>query len=126
MGFRFRKSWGYGPFRWTISKKGISSSVGIPGARLTVGKRGITRTSGIPGTGLYYTDTFGGRRRRGPDVDSPLTDDELRAYIAAGAPEESFMAASVLAARKRRRWRGRILGISILLAVIYLATRVIN
>lgn len=33
MGFRFRKSFGKGPFRVTISKSGISTSVGVKGIR---------------------------------------------------------------------------------------------
>lgn len=55
MGFRFRKSFGAGPFRATISKNGISTSFGVKGARVTKKANGNTMTTlGIPGTGLSY------------------------------------------------------------------------
>lgn len=55
MGFRFRKSFGTGPFRATISKSGISTSFGVKGARVTKKANGNTMTTlGIPGTGLSY------------------------------------------------------------------------
>ena len=55
MGFRFRKSFGAGPFRTTISKSGISTSFGVKGARVTKKANGNTMTTlGIPGTGLSY------------------------------------------------------------------------
>lgn len=55
MGFRFRKSFGVGPFRATISKSGISTSFGVKGARVTKKANGNTMTTlGIPGTGLSY------------------------------------------------------------------------
>lgn len=55
MGFRFRKSFGAGPFRATISKSGISTSFGVKGARVTKKANGNTMTTlGIPDTGLSY------------------------------------------------------------------------
>ena len=59
MGFRFRKSFGKGPFRMTISKSGIGYSVGGKGARFTKKAGGGTRsTLSIPGTGIsYVTDS---------------------------------------------------------------------
>ena len=55
MGFRFRKSFGIGPFRATISKSGISTSFGVKGARITKKANGNTMTTlGVPGTGLSY------------------------------------------------------------------------
>ena len=56
MPFRFRKiiSLGKG-FRINLSKGGISSSLGRPGATLNIGKRGARPTLGIPGTGLSFT-----------------------------------------------------------------------
>lgn len=59
MGFRFRKSFGKGPFRVTISKSGVSYSAGIKGFRYTKKANGGTRiTSSIPGTGIsYVTDS---------------------------------------------------------------------
>ena len=56
MGFRFRKSFGKGPFRITFSKSGISSSFGGKGARITKKANGnISTTIGIPGSGISYT-----------------------------------------------------------------------
>ena len=55
MGFRFRKSFGFGPFRTTISKSGISTSVGVKGARITKRADGKTQTTvSIPGTGISH------------------------------------------------------------------------
>src|SRR5882724_1894062 len=59
MGWRFRKSFGRGPFRWTLSKRGIGWSWGIPGLRYGVSPSGQRYFSmGIPGTGLYYIKYF--------------------------------------------------------------------
>ena len=56
MGFRFRKSFGKGPFKMTISKSGISTSVGVKGARITKRADGKTQsTFSIPNTGISYT-----------------------------------------------------------------------
>ena len=56
MGLNFRKSFGSGPFRVTLSKKGVSASVGVKGARISKSTTGrTTSTLSIPGTGLYYT-----------------------------------------------------------------------
>ena len=58
MGFRFRKSFGFGPFRATISKSGISTSVGVKGARITKRADGKTQTTlSIPGTGISHVST---------------------------------------------------------------------
>lgn len=59
MGFRFRKSFGKGPFRLNISKSGIGWSVGGKGARYTKKATGGTRTTlFVPGTGIsYVTET---------------------------------------------------------------------
>lgn len=55
MGFRFRKSFGKGPFRFNISKSGIGWSVGTKGARYTKKATGGTRTTlSVPGTGVSY------------------------------------------------------------------------
>lgn len=57
--FNFRKSVKSGLFRWTFSKRGVSTSVGIPGLRFGVsatGKRHIT--VGLPGTGIYWTNNL--------------------------------------------------------------------
>lgn len=60
MGFRFRKSFGFGPFRTTISKSGVSTSFGVKGARITKRADGKTQTTvSIPGTGISHTSTIG-------------------------------------------------------------------
>ena len=57
MGIRFRKSVKIGPFRFTASKSGISSSIGFGGARITKRADGrIQTTAGIKGTGIHYTE----------------------------------------------------------------------
>jgi len=52
MGFGFRKSFGSGPFRFTVSPRGVSSSFGVLGARITAGPRGTFVT--ISSHGVYY------------------------------------------------------------------------
>lgn len=55
MGFRFRKSVSFGPFRVNLSKSGIGYSVGTKGARITKTAKGRTRTTlSVPGTGVSY------------------------------------------------------------------------
>lgn len=55
MGFRFRKSTSFGPFRINLSKSGIGYSVGTKGFRVTKKATGGTRTTAsIPGTGISY------------------------------------------------------------------------
>lgn len=62
MGFRFRKSFKVGPFRFTASKSGISSSFGVKGFRVTKRADGKTQTTvSIPGTGLSHVYTHGSR-----------------------------------------------------------------
>jgi len=69
MGFRIRKSIKIMPgVRMTFSPSGVSTSVGVRGARVTRGSSGrITRTIGIPGSGISHTETIrsaNGSRRR--------------------------------------------------------------
>lgn len=60
MGFRYRKSFGSGPFRVNISKSGIGYSVGTKGFRYTKKAGGGTRTTAsIPGTGISYVKETG-------------------------------------------------------------------
>ena len=62
MGLRFRKSKNFGPFRFTLSKTGISSSVGVKGFRVTKTASGRVRTTAsIPGTGISYVKETGGK-----------------------------------------------------------------
>lgn len=57
MGFDFRKRLKIAPgVKLNISKKGISSvSVGRTGASVSLGKKGVRSTVGIPGSGLSYS-----------------------------------------------------------------------
>jgi hypothetical protein len=65
MGFRFRKSFKVMPgIRFNLSARGASMSLGRRGATLNLSKRGASATFGIPGTGLSYTTSTGGTRRR--------------------------------------------------------------
>ena len=52
LGFYFRKSIGFGPLRVNFSKSGISTSIGVRGARISAGPRGTFVNLGMGG--LYY------------------------------------------------------------------------
>lgn len=69
MGWRFRKSFKMGPLRWSLSKRGIGTSWGIPGFRVGQSPDGRRYVSlGIPGTGFYYIRYFGSRKHRPSEV----------------------------------------------------------
>ena len=56
MGWQFRKSKSFGPFRLSFTRRGVSLSAGSPLARISVSNRGEVReTTRIPGTGIYKT-----------------------------------------------------------------------
>ena len=66
MGFRFRKSLNYGPFRINFSKSGIGYSFGGKGFRVTKTATGKTRTTAsIPGTGISYVKETSGSHSSG-------------------------------------------------------------
>ena len=87
--FRFRRK--VGPFN--VSKTGISSTMGVPGAHLNVPlvdwsgrKRNSMITLGLPGTGLSYRESLGtGTRRRrrssSSQIDPPLSQQSLAAVV---------------------------------------------
>jgi hypothetical protein len=57
MGFRFRKSVRLFPgVRLNISKTGLSTSLGVPGAMVNVRGRRVRGTVGLPGSGLSYSE----------------------------------------------------------------------
>ena len=61
MGWRFRRSIGFGPLRWNLSKSGIGYSWGIPGIRVSTtpnGRRYLWLS--LPGTGLAWSKEIGG------------------------------------------------------------------
>lgn len=64
MSFRFRKSFKFGPVRYTVSKSGISSSIGGKSFRITKTAKGKMRmTSSIPGTGISYSSQLGSSKK---------------------------------------------------------------
>lgn len=68
---QFRKSKKIGPVRVTVSKKGISGSVGAGPVRVSKGADGkVRRTLRIPGTGVYDTKVVG-QPQRGADTGRP-------------------------------------------------------
>jgi len=59
MSWRIRKSFGLGPFRATVSKKGIGKSFGFLGFRIGETPDGRKYWSfGLKGTGLYFIKYF--------------------------------------------------------------------
>lgn len=50
--YRKRISLGSG-IKLNLSKKGVSTTIGVPGASVNVGKNGVYLNSNIPGSGLY-------------------------------------------------------------------------
>ena len=65
MGFFFRRSVRFGPFRLNFSKSGIGASVGVKGARLTTTPRGTTYVT-VGTHGFYYRESVSGRNRTQP------------------------------------------------------------
>ncbi|MBM3379908.1 MAG: DUF4236 domain-containing protein [Betaproteobacteria bacterium] len=60
MGWRWRKTLGRGPLRWTVSRRGIGWSFGVPGFRYGRSPSGCPYISiGLPGTGLYWIKYLG-------------------------------------------------------------------
>ena len=58
MGFTYRKTVGFGPFRINVSKSGVGYSVGRTGFRTGVSSRGKRYTTfSVPGTGMGYRTT---------------------------------------------------------------------
>ena len=65
MGFRFRKSVNFGPFRVNLSKSGVGYSFGGKGFRFTKKAGGGTRTTAsIPGTGISYVKDHGSSKKK--------------------------------------------------------------
>ncbi|HUM51815.1 MAG TPA: DUF4236 domain-containing protein [Chitinophagales bacterium] len=59
MGFSFRKSVGFGPFRVNLSKSGIGTSIGVKGLRVGVNSKGQAyRNLSIPGTGIFSRKVY--------------------------------------------------------------------
>ena len=61
MPFKFRKSFKILPgVKINLSKGGISTSLGGAGHSVNIGKKGVKSTIGIPGTGISHTSNLGG------------------------------------------------------------------
>jgi len=67
MGFRFRKSIKIAPgVKLNVNKKSMGISVGGKGVRYSVNTKGKRSTTfSIPGTGISYTETSGGKSKKG-------------------------------------------------------------
>jgi hypothetical protein len=75
MGFRYRKSLRLGPVRINLGKRGIGTSIGIPGFRVTNSSNGRKYvTLGLPGTGLSWTKTLGASGRASRAVSSETSE----------------------------------------------------
>jgi len=71
MGYFFRRSAHFGPFRLNFSKSGIGASVGVKGARLTMTPRGTTYIT-VGRNGFYYRETISSRALRSGQTPSVL------------------------------------------------------
>ena len=81
MGIRLRKTIRLGALRFTLSKSGISTSLGVPGFRKTINAAGREQTTvSLPGTGISHVSSkkLGQRKTRGnsnSNSDSSNTED---------------------------------------------------
>jgi len=69
VGWRWRRSIGVGPFRYTLSKRGIGYSVGVPGCRVSTtpdGRRYLVLS--VPGTGFAWWKRLEDRSVPNPPV----------------------------------------------------------
>ncbi len=65
MGLNFRKSLSIGKLvRLNFSKKGVSTSVGVKGARVSIGKNGVRETLTLPGTGISWSERQSFKKRK--------------------------------------------------------------
>lgn|SRR5574337_565305 len=68
---QYRKRKNVGPFRLTVSQRGISTSVGAGPVRVSRGADGrVRRTVRVPGTGIYDTKVVGMTRPARPEAAS--------------------------------------------------------
>ena len=76
MGWRFRKSIKLIPgVRLNLSKTGVSTSIGRPGATVNIRGRRVRDTVGIPGSGVSYSEEtrIGDPDTREPDAPATKT-----------------------------------------------------
>ncbi|HWB86774.1 MAG TPA: DUF4236 domain-containing protein [Bryobacteraceae bacterium] len=77
MGYFFRRSANFGPFRLNFSKAGIGASVGVKGARLTMTPRGTTYIT-VGKHGAYYRETLSSHHRRSASPVPPASETPLQ------------------------------------------------
>lgn len=78
---QFRRSKKVGPFRLTVSKRGMGVSAGAGPVRISRSATGrVSRTYRVPGTGIYDTKTIGKGRNRSS---------EMRQHAASPAPHRT-------------------------------------
>jgi len=69
---QFRKSKKVGPFRFTLTQRGLSTSAGVGPLRVSRGADSkVRRTVRMPGLGLYDTKVVGGSRQKAPQRSAP-------------------------------------------------------
>jgi hypothetical protein len=88
MGWGFRKSIGFGPFRLNFSKSGIGASVGVRGARVGINSRGQAYTQAGLG-GLFYRQQSSNLFKKRPvnrDVGARLAAGSERDYDSFALP----------------------------------------
>ncbi len=73
MGLNFRKSLSIGKLiRLNFSKKGVSVSAGVKGARISLGKGGVRETISLPGTGISWTERQAFKKRKNAEQKASL------------------------------------------------------
>jgi hypothetical protein len=72
MGWSFRKSTSFGPFRLNLSSSGLGLSFGVKGARISMNKRGTFVNLGT--NGIYYRQRIGGNAPRQENNLTPVPD----------------------------------------------------
>jgi hypothetical protein len=78
MRFNFFRRFRILPGLWlNVSKRSVSTTVGVRGLKATFGKRGRTTTVGLPGTGMSVSHTVGHRRKADVAPDLALLDKAL-------------------------------------------------
>lgn len=78
MGFRYRKSKNFGPFRLNLSKSGIGWSFGGKGFRYTKkANGGIRTTTSIPGSGMSWVKDSSQKVRPDNKVNHISNDNEI-------------------------------------------------
>ena len=108
MGFRFFKRVKIAPgISLNLSKTGISTSVGVPGARVTFGNGKTRTTVGLPGTGLSHTTI---------ETDKP---EDSQAVVYAGTEKSGFAATVMPWARMIWPTFVKVAGFLLLIAVAF-------